>query len=204
LTQVKSWQKKLPIWATYSRFIAAALLFIVLALPIPGRQWLGAIIFILGSITDWLDGYWARKYNAQTDFGKLMDPVADKVLVLSALILMVYEQRIDPYAPAILLSRDIFIGGIRSIAASHNLIIDAKPAGKWKTALQMIAIPCLIVGYFDPHTIGLTAVPFPGSIDPYRIPFENIGRVIVWISVFFSITSAFEYTKAYREKVKEG
>lgn len=156
---------------------------IIVALLYPNELYYNlaaAALFILSSITDYYDGYFARKYNAISTMGKFMDPIADKILVTSVLVMLVPSFRIDPLMVIIILARDTFIGGIRSIAATDQIIIDAKPTGKWKTALQMVAIPAVMI---DQTAFG--------------IPFEKIGYWVLWISVILSVTSGFEYYWGY-------
>lgn len=174
------WKKKLPMAATTSRFLVAPVIFVILLTDVPWGPWIAATLFILGSLTDWLDGYWARKYHAESNMGRFMDPIADKILVLSVLIILLHYQRIDPVAPAILLSRDIFIGGLRSVAAADNVIISAKPTGKWKTALQMVAIPCLFV-----------------DLSWQGVSLHDVGMWGLWVSVALSLISGLEYTLGY-------
>lgn len=142
--------------------------------------WVSAILFILASITDWLDGFLARKLNAQSVMGQLMDPIADKILVLAAIVMLLAIGRVDPIMVFLLLGRDIFIGGIRSVAAAKNQIIAAKPFGKWKTGFQMVAIPCLLV---NEPILGL--------------PTAQLAYYLLWLSVVLSIISGVEYTQAY-------
>ncbi|MCB0350775.1 MAG: CDP-diacylglycerol--glycerol-3-phosphate 3-phosphatidyltransferase [Bdellovibrionales bacterium] len=180
-----NWKKKLPMAATSVRFFVAPIIFAVMLSGWKYAAWVATALFILGSFTDWLDGYWARLFHAESNMGKFMDPIADKILVLSVLIILLYFKRIDPVAPAILLSRDIFIGGLRSVAAADNVVISAKPTGKWKTALQMVAIPCLFV-----------------DIDFYGISLHSIGLWTIWLSVILSIISGVEYTRGYFKGAK--
>ncbi len=175
-----SWKHNLPTWLTYSR---AALAPVILGVLMSGWSWSGwaaAILFILGSLTDWFDGYFARKYNVESNMGRLMDPISDKILVLSAIIMLLAMGRVDPIMVFLFLARDIFIGGIRSVAAANNMIIGAKPFGKWKTAFQMVAIPCLLV--YEPL---------------FKIPIADIGYYGLWVSVVLSLLSGAEYTIGY-------
>lgn len=174
------WQKKLPMIATSARILVAPVIYVVLSLQPPHFQWLAVVLFILGSLTDWLDGYWARKYDAHTNMGKFMDPIADKILTLSVLVILIGQQRLGPAAPVILLSRDIFIGGLRSVAAADHVIIAAKATGKWKTALQMIVIPCLFV-----------------DVDVFGVSLQTIGQIGLWVSVVLSLVSGLDYTLGY-------
>ena len=103
------------------------------------------IIFILASLTDMADGEIARKYNLITDFGKIMDPLADKVLVYSAFCLLVGDSIIPAWAFIIILAREFLIAGMRTVAASHGTVIAAGMSGKVKTVVQMVAVPTLIL-----------------------------------------------------------
>lgn len=144
-----------------------------------------ALLFIVASITDYFDGHYARKYNAVSNMGKFMDPIADKILVTSILVALVPTGRIDPWMVIIILARDTLIGGLRSVAAADQIIIAAKPAGKWKTALQMVAIPAMIIG-----------------VDFVGFPLVKIGFWVLWISVILSITSGLEYGWGYWKAAK--
>ena len=121
--------------------------FFVIALTIeaiPFGKWIALWLFIVASLTDFLDGYIARKHNLITDFGKFADPLADKLLVCSALICLLGLQKINVYVVLIIISRDFIISGFRLIAASKGVVIAADWFGKVKTALQMVMIPFII------------------------------------------------------------
>lgn len=145
-----------------------------------------ALLFAIASATDYFDGYYARKFNAVSAMGQFMDPIADKILVTSTLVMMSFLHLIDPWMVVLILGRDTFIGGIRSVAAAEGVIIAAKPAGKWKTAMQMVAIPAVMVG------------------DVSGIPLLTIGYYVLWISVILSITSGVEYYLGYVKGKKNG
>lgn len=175
-----SWKHNLPTALTYSRALLAP---VILGILMSGWAFAGitaAVLFVIGSLTDWLDGYFARKYKVESNMGRLMDPIADKILVLSAIIMLLAMGRVDPVMVFLFLARDIFIGGVRSVAAANNLIIGAKPFGKWKTAFQMVAIPCLLV--YEPVL---------------KIPIADIGYYGLWVSVGLSLISGAEYTIGY-------
>lgn len=177
---VETWKKRLPMIATYSRLGFAAALVPLAGGTTSQERWAAALLFILGSITDWLDGYWARKYQAQSVVGQLMDPIADKILVLTALILLLNSGQVAPLVVILLMARDLLIGGLRSAAAANAVIIAAKPSGKWKTAMQMIAIPCLFIR------------------DPLMgIPIHEVGIYGLWLSVVLSVLSGAEYAIGY-------
>jgi CDP-diacylglycerol--glycerol-3-phosphate 3-phosphatidyltransferase len=175
-----SWKHNLPMILTYARAAAAPLILGILMSGWTFSGWLSAVLFMLASLTDWLDGYFARKYKVESNMGRFMDPIADKILVLGAIVMLLAMGRVDPVMVFLFLARDIFIGGIRSVAAANNLIISAKPFGKWKTAFQMVAIPMLLV--YDPL---------------FGLPIADIGYYALWVSVGLSLISGAEYTVGY-------
>ena len=162
---------------------------VIVALMMPNQlsfNLCAAILFILASITDYFDGYFARKFNAVSNMGKFMDPIADKILVTSILVMLIPTHKIEPLMAIIILARDTLIGGIRSVAAADQIVIAAKPAGKWKTAMQMVAIPAVII---DQPVLG--------------IPFEKIGYWVLWGSVILSVTSGIQYYWGYLKSRKK-
>jgi len=153
----------------------------------PWSVWPLVGVFLVASWTDWLDGYLARKYSSESDMGKFMDPVADKLLVLTCLILLLHAHRVDPLMIVVLLGRDIYIGGLRAMAALKNIVIAAKPLGKWKTAIQMASIPCLFI--HEPELF-------------FQWPIDKIGYYGLWISVVLSLVSGFQYALGYYSGAK--
>lgn len=182
---IAPWKKKLPMWLTWSRVFVCPLLVGLLMLEGPEYRWAAGIIFIIASATDWFDGSLARKYKAESNLGKFMDPIADKILVASALIMLVPSGHANPVMVLLLLARDIFIGGIRSIAAVDGVVIAAKSAGKWKTGMQMAGVPALLI-----------ATPIFG------LPILEIGQVLLWVSVGLSLMSGWDYYQLYLEGKK--
>lgn len=180
-----SWKKNLPMYLTYSRALAAPVILGILMSGWAYAGWISAILFMLAALTDWWDGMLARRYGVESNMGRFMDPIADKILVLGAIVMLLAMGRVDPIMVFLFLARDIFIGGIRSVAAANNLIIAAKPFGKWKTAIQMLAIPCLLV--YEPV---------------FGIPVADIGYYGLWVSVGLSLISGAEYTIGYYRGTK--
>lgn len=165
---------------TYARAGAAP---VVLAVLMSGWSWAGwasATLFVMAALTDWFDGLLARRMGVESNMGKFMDPIADKILVLAAIVMLLAMGRVDPVMVFLLLGRDIFIGGIRAVAATNNLVIAAKPFGKWKTGFQMVAIPLLLV--YEPLA---------------GLPLGDIGYFALWVSVGLSLLSGAEYTIGY-------
>ena len=143
-------------------------------------NWWAALLFILASLTDWLDGHFARKYKAETDLGKLLDPIADKFLVSTVLIMLIPLGKVEAILVVLLLNRDIIINGLRSFAASKGKIISAGSLGKWKTGFQMVAIPAIFI-----------------HIDIGPLNGQFIGYWGLWVSCLLSYASAAQYLKAF-------
>lgn len=181
------WKKKLPMWLTWGRMVACIPLTVVM---LTMDKWTGgriaAAIFLLAAVTDWFDGYFARRFGVQSTLGKFMDPIADKILVSTVLILLVPSGAVHPVLVILLLGRDILIGGIRSIAAADQVIIDAKPTGKWKTGIQMVGIPAILLDF----------TPF-SMLE--NVSTQVIGHGLLWISTVLSVISGWEYIQIYRE-----
>ncbi len=181
----KDWRKKLPMWFTISRMALALPILALMSIDGITLKWISCALFGLASITDYYDGYFARKYDASTNMGKFMDPVADKILVSAILVMLVVHKLIDPYMVVLIITRDTLIGGLRSVAAADQIVIAAKPAGKWKTALQMSAIPFLILG---PEVFT-------------SMPIHKWAYGALWLSTILSLTSGWEYFQGYKEAI---
>lgn len=148
--------------------------FVVLMLfgPASGKYW-AAAVFILASATDWLDGYLARKQNLVTDFGKFMDPIADKLLVCSALICLVEQGSLSAWIVIIIIGREFIISGFRLVASDKGTVIAASYWGKFKTVFQMIMVILLILDL--------------GGV------FGTIATVVTWIALILTVVSLVDY-----------
>lgn len=177
------WKKQIPMWITWGRIAITPAVIILLMFQQPIYNWAAAILFVIASLSDYLDGFLARYYKSESTLGAFMDPVADKLLVSSILIMLIVDKRTDPLMVIILLGRDTLIGALRSMAATHQIIIAAKPFGKWKTAIQMICIPFVII-----------------NSPIFDIPTQKISYWGLWLSVVLSLISAAEYTFGYFKK----
>jgi CDP-diacylglycerol--glycerol-3-phosphate 3-phosphatidyltransferase len=153
-----------------------------------------AILFTLAALTDMLDGYLARKLDIVSVLGKFLDPLADKLIVMAGLIWMVPMGRIPAWAVVVLLAREISVTGLRSVAASEGVVIAAGQEGKTKTALQMIGIIALIIGY--PYQMSYFGMDL-GVID-----FVHVGQLLVYISLVFSVASAAQYVRLFAAAVE--
>ena len=137
------------------------------------NKWVALAIFVLASLTDWLDGYLARRDNLVTDFGKFMDPLADKMLVGAAMICMVALGTLPAWIVIVIISREFIISGFRLIAADNGIVIAASWWGKIKTATQMIMIIVVIADL--------------GGV------FGIIGQVLIYASLVFTVISLVDY-----------
>jgi CDP-diacylglycerol--glycerol-3-phosphate 3-phosphatidyltransferase len=171
----------LPNALTLSRIFLTPLFVVVLLTRTQGKEIYGAIIFVIAALTDFFDGYFARRRNQVTAIGKLLDPIADKLLVTSAFISLVELK--DPFgyslAPAwmvvIIVGREFVVSGIRSIAATEGHVMPANWYGKSKMVIQILTIVVLIVA------------------DAYREPWLRFGRFLLWITMGVSLISAVSY-----------
>ncbi len=135
-------------------------------------RWIALGIFVVASLTDLLDGKIARKYNLVTNFGKLMDPLADKLLVSAALICLSAQDRLAAWIVIVIISREFIVSGLRQIAADNGIVIAASYWGKYKTTFQMIMI-CLLIIHIEALTV--------------------VSAIVTWIAVILTIVSLVDY-----------
>lgn len=154
-----------------------------------------AVVYSLAALTDLVDGYLARRMNVVSVLGKFLDPLADKLLVMATLVWMVPLGRISPWIVILLLSREISVTALRSIASSEGVIIAAGGDGKTKTAFQMVGILCLILGY--PYHLTL------GPLDLGVVDLVPVGRWLIYISLAYSLLSAVEYVRGFAASLAE-
>jgi CDP-diacylglycerol--glycerol-3-phosphate 3-phosphatidyltransferase len=168
-----------PNLLTLSRLAAIPLLMALLLLRFPGHDQLAAALFIVFSLTDTLDGQIARKRGTVSDLGKFLDPLADKLFVLSVLIVLVQEGLVAAWVVVVIFSRELLITILRSMGASRGRVIAAAPLGKTKTVMQMAAVALLILQR-----------PYPALV--------LITGVVVWVAVIFTIVSGIDYLVRFR------
>jgi CDP-diacylglycerol--glycerol-3-phosphate 3-phosphatidyltransferase len=156
--------------------------FLFFLLTEPGKTWslIIAVIFILAALTDLLDGYIARKYGIVTTMGKFMDPVADKIIVNTAMILMIPIGRIPAWIVAIIIMRDFIVDGMRSVASSGGIVIDASGLGKQKTLCQIFAVSALMIHY---PIFGINA--------------HTVGIAILYLALFLTLYSGADYGRKF-------
>lgn len=155
--------------------------FLVFALiEVPFGEYIAGLVFILASITDWVDGYIARKYNQTTTFGKFLDPLADKLLVTAAVLVFIERGYMGSVPALIIIARELIVTSLRIVAMGEGIVIAAQKSGKLKTFIQIVGIVFLFT-------------PLRG-ID---LGFMSAGDLAVWIMVAITVISGIEYFKSF-------
>ncbi len=182
--------EKVPNILTLCRILAVPVLVVLLSFPSPLNRALATLAFILASVTDYLDGYLARRYNVISAVGKLLDPMADKLLIMAALIMIVAcpEASVPAWMVVIILGREIMITSLRGVASAQGVVIEAEELGKYKTILQIFAITGLCMHYTY-----------------FSIDFHFGGMYFLWASLVLSIWSGMDYfRKFWHAAVQQG
>jgi CDP-diacylglycerol--glycerol-3-phosphate 3-phosphatidyltransferase/cardiolipin synthase len=175
----------LPNVLTYARILAvpAVVACLYLGPDVNGRWW--ALAIYLGAcLTDWLDGYLARMWRQQSTLGRMLDPIADKLLVGATLLMLTHDNTIDGvqvWAAVIILCREILVSGLREFLAELNVKVHVTQLAKWKTTLQMIALGVLVAGPAGDQVV-------PGV--------TGVGLVLLWIAALLTLWTGFDYLKA--------
>ena len=182
----------LPNKLTILRMIMIPFFLVALMVPgIPGGKWIALALFCLASLTDMLDGKIARKYNLITDFGKFMDPLADKMLVSSAFICLVAQNKIAAWIVIVIIAREFVISGFRLVASDSGVVIAASYWGKFKTNFQMFAIILLMLN------LGENFPAYAGGI-------HIAEQILIYIALILTIVSLVDYLAKNIDVLKEG
>ena len=190
---------------TIFRIILVPIMVIIPFLGIQGDVWgipiaclVIDLIFIIASITDKLDGHIARSRNQVTTFGKFLDPLADKILVLTAMIMLVEMGRLPAWIPVIVLAREFIVSGYRLIAVEKGgKVIAASVWGKLKTVTQMIAI---ILAFVDINSFGTC---FAGKLTGFALVLNSVVTIMMLVQTIATIFSGYEYLKDGKELFKD-
>ena len=174
----------IPNLLSISRILAVPLFVILMLEPSPLRALIAGIVFALASATDWLDGYLARRWGQVTKIGKLLDPVADKILLMSAFIILVEIEVIYAWIAVVFIAREFVVTGLRSIASAEGVIIPAENLGKYKVGAQITAVLALLLHYSINHAW-----------------LKDLGWIAIWIALILSVVSAMQYFKAYGKQL---
>jgi CDP-diacylglycerol--glycerol-3-phosphate 3-phosphatidyltransferase len=179
-------RKHLPNFLTLGRLILVPPIVALLFFPGKLPSALAALIFFVASLTDFFDGFIARRFRAESSFGRFLDPIADKVLVTAALIMLISLDRVEEWIAMLIITREVAVSTLRGISKGWETTLKPSPIGKLKTVLQFSAIIPLIVHYtYD------IFIP---------INFHLIGTVLIYIALFLTLWSGLDYfVRFYRE-----
>lgn len=175
----------LPNVLTYARIMAVpALVACLTMVPGDNGRWSAFGLFVVAAITDWLDGYLARAWEQQSTLGRMLDPIADKLIVGAALMMLVHDNTITGWsiwAAIVILCREILVSGLREFLAELNVRIHVTHLAKWKTGVQMVALAVLLAG------------PAADKIVPN---ITNLGLGLLWLSAVLTLWTGYDYLKA--------
>jgi len=173
-------KKRLPNILTYSRILIIPLLVIVfLFVKDPLADFICAMLFFYASITDFFDGYLARAWHAHSNLGKFLDPIADKLLIATCLMLLVYTKRADIIPALAILFREILVSGLREFLADLRISVPVSTLAKYKTAAQMLAIFILLLGTASPEFIDAASV----------------GNWLLWFAALLTLVTGYAYLR---------
>lgn len=174
----------LPNKLTILRILAVPFLILCFYLPEGWGMWVAVVLFVAAAITDTVDGRYARAHNMVTDFGKFMDPIADKLLVNSVLIMLTAQGKVHPVVTILFIFREFAISGLRLVAAGKGVVLAAGSLGKIKTTLQDIALPFLMVGHV------------------WKV-FRILGLILLYASLVMSLWSGWDYIYQNRKLIAQ-
>ena len=174
----------LPNLLTFGRIVLIVPVITLMLFDSPGSSFWAALLFGIAAATDWLDGHLARKRGLESLLGKLLDPLADKLIVMATLVVAAELHRIPGWFVVLLLSRELAISGLRAIASEGGLEIRVVSAGKWKTALQLCGLTGVLIQYRYVIDFGLAT-----SV----VDFGAMGFAVLALSMVFSLASAATY-----------
>ncbi|MGI6576653.1 MAG: CDP-diacylglycerol--glycerol-3-phosphate 3-phosphatidyltransferase [Eubacteriales bacterium] len=167
---------------TLIRIALVPVFMVVYLLKLPHHEVVALVLFLLASATDKLDGYIARKYNQISDFGKFIDPLADKLLITAALVMLSESGIIASWAVVLILSREFIVTGLRTVAMSAGRVIAANSWGKAKMVVQVIVVAFLLTPLRN-VTIGIT----------------NLGEILIWLMTLVTVVSGIDYVYLNRD-----
>jgi len=176
----------LPNLLTLSRILLIPVFVLLFWTPTPGRSLAAAVVFVIAAVTDLLDGYLARRRSQVTKLGRLLDPIADKLLVLSGLILLVQLQRVAAVVAILIIAREVAVTGVRAIAASQGIVLSAETIGKYKMVAQVIAIVLLIL---------------EDGIVPAAWNLHLVGTVVLYAALALALISGGRYLLSFWRQV---
>ena len=175
----------IPNYLSISRVLSVPVFIILMLDPTPMRALFAGIVFGLASATDWLDGFLARRWGQVTKIGKLLDPIADKILITSALIMLVEidSSKVPSWIAIVIIGREIAVTGLRAMAASDGIIIPAENMGKFKVGAQITAVLSFVLNYYIRAEWA-----------------DDLGKTALWIAMVLAVYSGTQYIVSYWKK----
>jgi len=174
----------LPNLLTLSRILAIPIVVASFYVSGDSARWFACALFSAAGVTDWLDGHMARRWSQQSELGRFLDPIADKLLVAATLFMLVAKGRFSSewtLLPAlVILCREILVSGLREYLAELRVGLPVSKLAKWKTAIQMVAIGVLIVG----------------NAGPAFLPVATIGEMLLWVAALLTLVTGYDYLRA--------
>jgi CDP-diacylglycerol--glycerol-3-phosphate 3-phosphatidyltransferase len=176
----------LPNLLTLIRILLIPVFILLFSAPTPNRALAAAVVFAVAALTDLLDGYLARRRSEVTKLGRLLDPIADKLLVVTGLILLVQFQRVAGLLAILIIAREVAVTGLRAVAASQDVVLSADPIGKYKMTAQVIAIVMLIV---------------EDGVLPESWPLHAGGTILLYVALALGLVSGARYLSTFLQEV---
>ncbi len=175
-----------PNLLSMSRILAVPVFIVLMLDPSPVRSLAAGVVFSIASATDWLDGYLARKWGQVTKMGKLLDPIADKILIMAALVVLVEIQPeiVHPWIAILIMGREFAVTGLRAIAASDGVVIPAETVGKYKVGAQITAVLSLLLNIYSGQEW-----------------MKHLGWIALWVAMVLAVYSALQYFRTYWNKL---
>ena len=196
----------IPNALTIFRIFLVPVLVVIILTRFDEREILGVTVFLLAALTDWLDGFLARRWQQITVFGKLIDPIADKILIAAAFISLIQTGTAPAWMVVIIVGREFALDGLRLVAQTQGVTIEASRLGKYKTASQIVCIVLLILGGKTPHIATLIgralSIPDP---EVWLVPFfADAGKIMLWIVMTFALFSGIDYFRHFYRRIDLG
>lgn len=178
-------KRDIPNLLTFARLAAVPLLLISWYLPAPLGLWLPLVIVAAASLTDFLDGYLARRWQVESDIGRLLDPPADKLLMAAVLLLLMDAALASPIAVVLIICRELFVSALREYMAQRHIVIHVTVLAKWKTATQMLSALVLLFAY---------AASWAWA--------SWLGSGLLWLATLLTIVTGWEYWRGVRAHLR--
>lgn len=192
----------LPNQLTILRLILTLVFLATMSMDFPLSKTVSLLIFSIASFTDFLDGYIARKYNLITNFGKLMDPLVDKILMTGGFVMLVASGHIPGWIIVIILAREFMVTGLRLIASAEGRVLAAENLGKYKTIIQIVTVIYFLL-YLAATEAGSPFGVLAALFGAKLINPDTLGLFLVWGSLILTLLSGFNYTWKNRDLIKD-